>query len=594
MQSPSRLSSGAAASPSVMRSGQSAVDEHSVTVLIIGAGFSGICAAVRLTQELPEATFVVIEKEADIGGTWHAAAGYPGAAVDVPSPVYSFSFARNPHWSHKFSPSKEIKSYIKDVASKHGVTADKGNVRVSSAVTNATWEEASATWRVSVRHMVTGQESLFHARFLVSGVGALYVPAFPEIPGLNTFVGPKLHSARWDSKVNLEGKRVAVIGSGASAIQLVPALAKEVPGIDITVFQRTPAWIVPRRDYAYPSIVKWLFALLPGLLWLYRFLLWAAMDFAYYVFIEDRPFDSLEFTLPLVGTRINVGACLPRWLTLRPVAQWLARRHMNKTLPPGKSAAIDRLREQLTPNYQMGCKRVILSDDWYPSFLLPHVHLETSGIKEIVPSGIRTKDGRLIECDVLICATGFDVLSTVTSVDVKGQGGADLRQQFLSRGAETEHGITVPGFPNFFICLGPSTGLGHNSIIFMIECQINYFLACVKHMRAKGFRSMVVKPEAVERFVKWLARRMVHTTWQSGCASWYLQGSEVTAKTSAGGTSSGPSGGPKGGPKGGRNLTMWPGTVTQYWFETRKPNWDDFIFASSGSSPSAALGKKLE
>ena len=358
------------------------------------------------------------------------------------------------------------------------------------------------------------------SRFLVSAVGALCVPALPAIAGAGmpgAFAGTSAHSAAWPRGLSLAGKRVAVIGSGASAAQLVPAAAREAASL--VVFQRTPSWVVPRRDAAWPAAVRWLLALCPPLLWAYHMLLFAVLDAQYYALIE-----------PL--------ACL------RPVAAWLARRHLRAQVRD------EALRAALAPPYAIGCKRVLLSDDFYPALCAPHVKLVTAPVAAITPAGVRTADGAEHAVDVLVYATGFDVVGSVAALDVRGAGGADLRSR-LKAGAASYLGLAFADFPNFFMCVGPNTGLGHNSIIAMIECQARFIRACVARAVAAGPRaSLAPRARAQEAWADATQARLRGTVW-AGCNSWYNN-------------------------QGGKNITMWPGTVTQYWWATLWPRWADF------------------
>lgn len=508
--------------------------EETFTVAIVGGGVSGICVASQLADKIPGASMVIFENESDIGGTWHAAGNYPGAACDVPSHFYSYSFAKNANWSRKFSPSGEIKHYLKDVAARYNIAQ---YARTSTRVTSAVWDEVANQWVVTAKHNVTGATSVVRAQFLVSAVGALYVPQFPDIPGIESFKGQKLHSARWDYSADLAGKRVAVIGTGASAAQLVPQVAKVAS--QVSVFQRTPPWIVPRRDFAYPAALRWLFTVFPPLLWLYRVFLFVMLDINYHLLIEPV-----------------------RWL--RPVVVWLARRHLSRQVTNPETA------RKLSPTYEMGCKRVLLSDDYYPTFNLPHVSLETAGISAITAEGVQTADGKVHPADVIIFATGFDVVGSVGSLAVKGVGGADFTTKMKKEGAETYYGITAHGFPNLFICLGPNTGLGHNSIIFMIECQTAYLLQCIRHLRSTGQASLMVKLEAQTAFDTRTQAKLKNTVWAT-CSSWYNQQRSL---------------------EGGRNISMWPGTVTRYWWETLWPKWEDFTFAK-GSLPGGGAGSPV-
>lgn len=494
-----------------------------VQVCIVGAGISGICVARGLEADAVAggaASYTLLEASADLGGTWSGAAGYPGAACDVPSHLYSFSFALNAGWTRKFAPAGEILEYLRDVAKRFGVAP---RVRCGLRVQSAVWSASEGRWEVLAlpSGAVAGARAVrVRSRFLVSAVGALCVPALPAIAGAGmpgAFAGTSAHSAAWPRGLSLAGKRVAVIGSGASAAQLVPAAAREAASL--VVFQRTPSWVVPRRDAAWPAAVRWLLALCPPLLWAYHMLLFAVLDAQYYALIE-----------PL--------ACL------RPVAAWLARRHLRAQVRD------EALRAALAPPYAIGCKRVLLSDDFYPALCAPHVKLVTAPVAAITPAGVRTADGAEHAVDVLVYATGFDVVGSVAALDVRGAGGADLRSR-LKAGAASYLGLAFADFPNFFMCVGPNTGLGHNSIIAMIECQARFIRACVARAVAAGPRaSLAPRARAQEAWADATQARLRGTVW-AGCNSWYNN-------------------------QGGKNITMWPGTVTQYWWATLWPRWADF------------------
>ena len=517
----------------------------SVTVCIIGGGVSGLCVASRLIASRGAAflpSLLVLERESGIGGTWHAAAGYPGAACDIPSALYSLSFAQNADWSRRVAPAGEIRAYMQRVAAAAGLSPGSPSLRCGVHVDSAAWDAAAGAWRLAAHDVASGARLAVRARFLVSAVGALCVPAIPALPGLADFGGALLHSARWRADVPLAGRRVAVVGVGASAAQLVPPVAAQAA--HLTVFQRTPSWIVPRRDHAVPAALRWLFAALPPLMWLYHALLFALLDANFYAVI--RPI-----------------------FCLRPLALLLARRHLRAQVPLGA------LREALTPRYEMGCKRILLSDDFYPALQRANVALVTASIERVTPRGVRTADGVEHAVDVLVLATGFDVVGSVAALDVRGARGATLRER-LTRGAgESYLGVALADFPNLFLCLGPNTGLGHNSIIAMVECQTRLMLQLMARAEAAGPAAAVAPTAAAQRDAAERTQAALRGTVWSTCASWYNQ-------------------------QGGHNLAMWPWTVTAYWWATLWPNWSHYHLGSGvaergdGEGEGAARRRKSE
>jgi cation diffusion facilitator CzcD-associated flavoprotein CzcO len=482
-------------------------------VLIVGAGFSGLGMAIKLLQESTK-SFLVIEKADEIGGTWYVNQ-YPGCACDIPSHLYSFSFDRNPNWSRMYSGRDEIQSYLKSCAQRFGVNP---YIRVNTRMKEAVWDEGSALWRVT-----TGDGATIRARVLVSAVGALHVPRFPEIPGMEKFAGPAFHSTWWDASVPLEGKRVAVIGTGASAIQFVPEIAPKVSKLNI--FQRTPPWIVPKMDFAIPERWKKRFRGVPGLGWLFR----TGLFWMY---------------------EIRVWGFLGKVKALRTRGEKMALDLLAAQVPDAN------LRARLTPNYQFGCKRVLISNDFYPAIQRPNVEFVTDGIREIREHSIVTQDGTERPADVLIYATGFRATEPLHDTRVVGRNGVDIHQAWKDR-ISAYLGVTVSGFPNFFILLGPNTGLGHNSVVLMSEAQIGYVMDCLQLMRKRGSKVMEVKQATQQHFVEELRKRLAGTVWESGgCRSWYQD-----AKT-------------------GESPVIWPGSVVAYKRRTRAVAEQDYELSS--------------
>jgi len=477
-------------------------------IVIIGAGFAGLGLAIRLKQAGFH-RFVILEKSGDLGGTWRDN-HYPGCACDVPSHMYSFSFALNPHWSRMFAPQQEIWAYLRRCADSSGVT---GHIRFGCAVQRMEWDDAARRWSV-----VTAAGEVYRARAVVSGMGALHVPSVPEIPGAEEFAGRAFHSAEWDPSCRLSGQRVAVIGTGASAIQFIPEIARQAA--QVHVFQRTPPWIHPRPDAEIPPAVRATFAALP---------------------LSMRAFrDGLYWMLELRALGFAVH---PR---LMAPLQRMAERHIERQISDPA------LRAQVTPDYTVGCKRILLSSDYYPALTRPNVGLVTEPIERITRTGLTCADGSSYRADVLIYGTGFRTVEALTDLSVSGRGGVKLQDAWRD-GAEAYHGITVPGFPNFFLLLGPNTGLGHNSVVFMIESQVQHVLSCLRLLAREGAETIEVRPAAARRFNDGIQRRLRRAVWsEGGCTSWYLDA-------------------------GGVNRALWPGFSFEYWARTRRARRADYV-----------------
>lgn len=445
-------------------------------IIIIGAGFAGLGTAVRLKQAGIE-DFLVLEKASDVGGTWEANT-YPGCQCDVPSHLYSFSFAPNPSWSRTFSRQPEIWAYLQRVANEHGLYE---RIRFRVRVLGATWGEEEELWRVEC------SDGPMSAEILISGMGGLSEPSIPDIEGLDSFEGPKFHSARWDHSVALAGKSVAVIGTGASAIQIVPKIQPEVERLHL--FQRTPPWIMPHADRPLSELERRLYRAFPiaqrmmreGIYW-------------------GRELYVIPFLHPLLA---------------KPGEQ-IAKRHLRSQV------ADPELRAKLTPAYRMGCKRVLLSNEYYPAIQQPNVSLVTDGIERIGPKSIRTLDGDEREVDVIVLSTGFHTTDMPFADWIHGRDGRSLAMTW--NGSPSAHlGMTVAGFPNLFLLLGPHTGLGHTSVVFMIECQIDYVMRCLSAMDNSGIRSIEPTQTAQAAFVAQMESEMQGTVWTAGgCNSWYL------------------------------------------------------------------------
>ncbi len=469
-------------------------------VAIIGAGFSGLGAAIRLI-EAGERDLVVLERAADLGGCWRDNT-YPGVQCDVQSVVYSFSFAPNPAWTREFPWGGEIHAYLQACADRFGL---RPFLRLSTEVIDARWDDAAQRWRVET------SRGTFTADLLVSGHGGLSAPARPRLKGLDGFRGPVFHSAEWRHDVSLAGKRVAVIGTGASAVQIVPSIQPEVAQLD--VYQRTPPWILPRPDHAVGPLRRSLYRRLPFTQRLARAL----------------RFGTLE-------TRV-IGILTRPELMRFPEAA--ARRHLAAQIPD------ERLRAQLTPGYAMGCKRVLLSNDFYPALAQPNASVFTAPIREITETGIVTEDGEHRPADVIVLCTGFHVADHPMTRRLRRGDGATLAE-CSARNAPAYLGMNVAGFPNLFLlACGPHTALGHNSIIYMLEAQLDYLCAAVTELRRRDATSLCVRQDAAQQFTDEMQRRLRGTVWSSGCTSFYLDAT-------------------------GRNIALWPGFAFTYRRRTRR------------------------
>lgn len=479
-----------------------------VDVLIIGGGFSGICMAIKL-REAGMNSFLLIEKSDDIGGTWYDNR-YPGCACDIPSHLYSFSFEPSPNWSRMFPGQQEIHDYLKRCVERYGLAPQ---IRLNMRFHEATWDEAEGVW-----HATAGEEMRIKARVLVSGMGALHVPQYPKLKGLDRFAGPAFHSSAWDQNVDLNEKNVAVVGTGASAIQFVPQIAPRVR--KLYLFQRTPPWIVPRMDFAMPEKWKRRFRSIPFVMRTFRqFIFWR------------QEFRVLGF----LGNRF-----------VRGKATEIATHHLEKHISDPK------LRAALKPNYELGCKRVLVSDDYYPALTRPNVELVTDGIAEVREHSILTSDGAERPVDVLIYGTGFRATEPLIGVRLVGCGGLEIHDAWRER-MSAYLGITVTGFPNLFLLLGPNTGLGHNSVVLMIEAQVNYVMSCLELMKRRNRRVLEVRSETQKKFVEDVHRRLQGTVWQSGgCHSWYQD------------------------QRTGENTALWPGSVVSYVRRTKYASLGDY------------------
>lgn len=442
---------------------------------VLGAGIGGMAAAERLLRAGID-DFVILERGDGVGGTWRWNT-YPGAACDVPSHLYSLSFAPNPDWSSTFARQPEILAYLERVADDVGI---RPHLRLGRTVTAMRWDDGSSTWSLS-----TAEGEAFEAEVVISALGTFTEPKLPDIDGLGAFAGELLHSARWDHDVDLAGRRVGVIGTGASAIQIIPSIAPTAG--HTTVFQRTAAWIVPRKDPAYTDEEKAAFRSTPRLAKRHRGDIYRAYEERTSFQVDSPIEDALEaFALDYLAAKV----------------------------------ADPELRAKLTPDYRIGCKRVLPSSDYFPTMQRDDVALVTDRIVRVVPAGVETADGALHELDVLICATGFDATGWLKGIDVVGRDGLALRDAW-SAGARAHLGIAVRGFPNLFLLYGPNTNQPGNSIILVLEAQAAYAVRAMKAMDRVGARSVDVRPEVQDAWIAEIDEAMEGTVWQSGCASYF-------------------------------------------------------------------------
>lgn len=445
------------------------------SVVIIGAGFGGLAAAIELKRHGIE-SFTVLERHDHVGGVWQANA-YPGAACDVPSIIYQFSYALNGDWKHRYGRQSEIREYLDKVARDFGILP---HVRFQTKVTAATFDEDTGTWAID-----TEGGDTYTADAVICATGQLSEPAIPPIPGLDTFAGHHMHSAEWDDSVDLQGKRVAVVGGGASAIQLVPAIADEVE--HLTVIQRDPSWVVNKYDWKVGPVERAIMKI-PGMPRLYHDAMWW----------------WFEVRAPSVKSSFD-------WLR----GIWAAerRRHIKKTLKDPKKVAA------ATPDYTFGCNRLLLSNDWYPTLAREDVDLLGEAVTEMTPTGIVCGDGTTVDADVVIWCTGFKATEYLSPIDIRGRDGRHIREAWAD-GPEAYLGLTTPGFPNLFMSYGPNTGSLTNTIVYLVERQADYMRQAIEYLgRTGGW--IDVKPEVHDAFNARLQERMQHTSFAAGCPGWY-------------------------------------------------------------------------
>ncbi|ASW84892.1 flavin-containing monooxygenase [Mycobacterium intracellulare] len=481
-------------------------NDRAHAALIIGAGFTGLGAAIRLAEAGVD-DVVLLERADRVGGTWRDTT-YPGASCDVPSLLYSYSFIKNPTWSRTYSPAAEIYRHLEDMANRFGV---RSRIKFGHEVKNLTFDEEAGVWTATTKN-----RKRFRARTVVLASGPLSDVSFPDIRGLDSYRGHKIHSARWDHDYDFAGKRVAVIGTGASAIQIIPELVKRAGFVK--VFQRTPCWVLPRLDVATPSAVQSLFTKAPAAQHLARQALYWGHEASATALVWDTPLTSLVARLGRAHLRAQVKD------------PWLRR--------------------QLTPDFRPGCKRMLVSSDYYPALQRDNCKLIDWPIATLSPVGIRTSDGIEHHLDCIVFATGYDVHLTGPPFSVTGLGGRSLAAEWTD-GAQAYKSINVHGYPNLFVMTGPNSGPGHNSLLVYIEGQLDYAVRGITTILNDDLRYLDVRDEVQRRHNEDLQRRLTKTTWMSGCRSWYLT-------------------------KDGFNGSMYPGFATQYLRQMRDFRYEDY------------------
>ena len=447
------------------------------SVAIVGTGFGGLAAAVRLKQAGID-DLVLFEKRTDVGGVWRDNT-YPGAACDVPSHLYSLSFAPRSDWSRRFAPQGEIHQYLRNVARDFDVLR---HIRFDTEVLGAAFDEATGRWRLTL-----AGDGEHEADVLITATGQLSRPSTPDVPGLDSFRGTMFHSARWEHDHDFRDERVAVLGTGASAVQFVPAIASRTTRL--TVFQRSAPYVLGKPDRAYRARALRAFRRVPGLLRLSR--------------------ETNYFSNELRSLGFNTE---PRLLFAHRAR---FRKHLEQAVPDPV------LRAKLTPTDPMGCKRILMSNDWYPALQLPQVEVVDDRIVEVRPHSIVTADGAEREVDTIVLGTGFAATEFLAPMTVTGRGGRDLHQQWKD-GASAYLGTVVPGFPNLFVLYGPNTNLGHNSILVMLEAQVGWVVQAVRALRERRLDRIEVRADAAAAFDDWVQRRLAGTVFATGCDSWYL------------------------------------------------------------------------
>lgn len=494
-----------------------------VDVAIVGAGLAGLGTGIELKKQ-GLTDFVIFEGEDGVGGSWRTNT-YPGCACDVPSHLYSYSFEPNPYWPEAFSRQEHIRQYIEHCADKYGM---KPFIRFRTRVEDASWDEGKGRWIIR-----TSDGGVTEARVFVPATGALSHPQYPTIKGMALFKGRAVHAARWDPTLELKGKRVAVIGSGASAIQVVPNIAGEVA--DLTVFQRTPSWVLPKHNRAYTE-----------------------KDRADW---QQHPWKQKAQRLGLYWMMESALPAIMWYPQLLKVGELLHKRALHAHIKDPV------LRQKLTPDYKVGCKRTLVSDDWFPAFARKNVHLVTDGIKEITATGVRTSDGQLHAVDVIIYCTGYEIGKPAYPFAIRGQDGLDLASYWGSQ-SKAYYGMNVARFPNMLLIMGPNSGPGHTSVLVYQEAQYKYVAKFTQTLLRRKLKYLDVKEQVMLDQFEAFQKRMKNSSWLSGCQSWYLNAD-------------------------GTNSTMWPGFSFEYVLRTRTLDLNAYIAVSQTRSVAEQMGEPL-
>ncbi len=482
-------------------------------IAILGAGAGGLGLAIRLRQA-GITSFSIFDKADGVGGTWRANT-YPGAACDVPSHLYSFSFARRRNWSRKFATQPEILDYFEGLVKDFDLSS---HLRLNTEIVGAVFSDTTNDWTIT---LASGAQETFSA--VVFACGQLNRPFIPNFIGQDNFSGPAFHSAQWDHEVDLSGLNVGVIGTGASAIQFVPSIAEQVKSL--TIFQRTPAWVVPRPDREFTAQERKRFIGIPGWQWLYRASIYWRLEFRWWAMKSDSRMSRY------IEGRI------------RPELEKIVQPRLDNSA--------------LIPDYPIGCKRLLMANDWYPTILRDNVEVVTESIAQITPDGVITADNQTHCVDALIFGTGFSTTEFLAPVEVVGQKDLRLRDAWRE-GSQAHLGVTVPNFPNLFVIYGPNTNLGHNSILFMIEQQIRLIVGLLVETASRDAKWVTVRDEVAERSDRDLQGAAKKTVWVTGCDNWYTD-------------------------EKGRLTNNWPFPTVVYWWRTRFETFRDYVFGGTSS-----------
>jgi cation diffusion facilitator CzcD-associated flavoprotein CzcO len=492
-----------------------------IRIVIVGTGFAGLGAAIALSGEgYGRDEVLLLERRAGVGGTWHDNS-YPGCRCDVPSNLYSFSFAPNPAWTETFSRQEEIERYLQQTARDFGVM---DRIAFDTSLEQATWDRAESLWRLST------SRGRLTAEILINGAGGLSQPAVPEFAGASSFAGEAFHSAEWNHAHDLTGRRVAIVGTGASTIQFLPIV--QAAARQVTLFQRTPPWVFPHRNRRTLAAERSAYRLVPAL----------------QRFSRARIYWMNELLL---------GSLLISNSPVLKLMERLGRRILARQVRDPE------LRASLTPDYTPGCKRLLQSNDYYPALQQPNVSLVTEKIIELVPEGVVTADGVLHQVDTIIYGTGFRVTDNPTAERIFGADGRSLREHWARNGMQAYCGTTIAGFPNLFMLAGPNTGIGHTSLVVMIEAQVAHVVGALRALESSGARALDVRPEVAARWQAQVQAKAAPTVWNSGgCSSWYLDDS-------------------------GRNTTLWPDYTFRFVRKTRAFDPADYVISGAGREGSA-------